>query len=89
MLASATIPTTPSRLGDDWHQCRLQAMIGGNVVSSPSGTVIGESHLLRPGYGRAYQVGACLRPLPDGALGGSLERAQCVPYPGVATVTRR
>lgn len=55
MLAPATIPTTPSRLGDDWRKeasKSLQAMIGENVVSSPSGTVIGESHLPRPGCGR-------------------------------------
>lgn len=57
MLPPAPIPTTPSRLGDDWWKeasISLQAVIGENLVSPPSGTVIAESRLSpAPSSGRA------------------------------------
>lgn len=60
----------------------LQAMIGENVVSSPSGTVIGESHLPRPSCGRGLAGrGSASARGPTGLWGEVLKASPTPAYP--------
>ena len=75
MLAPAPIPTTPSRLGDDWRKdasISSQAVIEENLFGpSPSGSVIGQSRLsARPRlWAGPSKWGIAFRLLPGPALG--------------------
>lgn len=75
MLAPAPIPTTPSRLGDDWWEdasISSKSVIGESLFGpSPSGTVIGDSRLpARPqAWAGPSRWGLAFSPLPGSALG--------------------